>query len=205
MSNINSRPVHDPARDRRHLRRRRLHALDRHRGRHGHAGARRQRLRCRRRHGLHAAGGGAAPVRARRRRAGDALRREGAASPRSSAARARRRPAPPSPTIAAISASTSCRAPGCCRPAFRAPSRPTCWCCATTAPCACATCWSRPSATPRTAIRWSSAPAPPSPPSPSSSASTGRPRPRSICRAARCPSPARCSPTVGTPRPTSAS
>ena len=37
-----------------------------------------------------------------------------------------------------------------------------------------------------TAIRWSSAPAPPSAPSSSSSASTGRPRPRSICRAARC-------------------
>ena len=42
----------------------------------GDAGARRQRLRCRHRHGLHAAGGGAAPVRSRRRRAGDALRRE---------------------------------------------------------------------------------------------------------------------------------
>ena len=73
MSNINPRPVHDAARDRRHVRRGGLHALDRHGGRHGHAGAGRQRLRCRRRHGLHAAGGGAAPVRAWRRRAGRSL------------------------------------------------------------------------------------------------------------------------------------
>ena len=57
----------------------------------------------------------------------------------------------------------------------------------------------------RTAIRWSSAPAPPSPPSRSCSASTGRPRPRSICRAARCRSPARCSPIRRSPKPTGAS
>ena len=39
----------------------------------------------------------------------------------------------------------------------------------------------------------------------SSSASTGRPRPPSICPAARCLRPTRSSPTCGTPRPTSAS
>ena len=79
------------------------------------------------------------------------------------------------------------------------------WCCATTAPCACATCWSRPSPTRRTAIRWWSAPQRPSARSPTSIASTGRRRLRSICRAARCPRRARCSPTSGMPRPTSAS
>ena len=42
-----SEPLHHPSRDRRHLRRRRLDALDRDRGRHGHARARRQRLRRR--------------------------------------------------------------------------------------------------------------------------------------------------------------
>ena len=52
-----------------------------------------------------------------------------------------------------------------------------------------------------TAIRWSSAPAPPSRPSRSCSASIGRPRRRSICRAARCRRPARCSPTRRSPRP----
>ena len=45
----------------------------------------------------------------------------------------------------------------------------------------------------------------PSARSPISIASTGRHRLRSICRTARCPRRARCSPTSGTPRPTSAS
>ena len=60
-----SQPVHHPARDRRHLRRGRVHALDRHRSRHGHPGARRQRLRRGGRHGVHPAGGRAASQRAR--------------------------------------------------------------------------------------------------------------------------------------------
>ncbi len=63
-----SRSVHHPARNRRHVRGRRLDPLDRHRGRHGHSGKRRQRLRCRCRHRLHAAGGRAASERSRRRR-----------------------------------------------------------------------------------------------------------------------------------------
>ena len=49
---------------------------------------------------------------------------------------------------------------------------------------------------------WSSARTPPSRPSSSCSASTGRPRRRSICPAARCRRPARCSPTRRSPRPT---
>ena len=68
-----SQPVHHAARDRRHLRRRHLDALDRHRGRHGDAGEGRQRLRRRGRHRLHAAGGRAASQRAWRRRAGHSL------------------------------------------------------------------------------------------------------------------------------------
>ena len=54
--------------------------------------------------------------------------------------------------------------------------------CATTARCGCARCWRRRSATRRTAIRWSSAPARPSPRSPNCFANIGRLRPRSICR-----------------------
>ena len=59
--------VHHPSRDRRHLRRRRLHPLDRQRGRHGGAGARRQRLRRGGGGRLHPAGRGAAPERPGRR------------------------------------------------------------------------------------------------------------------------------------------
>ncbi len=64
-----SRSVHHPPGNRRHLRRRHLDPLDRDRRRHGHPGKRRQRVRRRCRHRLHAAGGGAASERARRRRA----------------------------------------------------------------------------------------------------------------------------------------
>ena len=64
-----SRSVHHPAGNRRHVRGRHLDPLDRHRGRDGHPGKRRQRLRRRRRHRLHAAGGRAASERPRRRRA----------------------------------------------------------------------------------------------------------------------------------------
>ena len=64
--------------------------------RHGHPGARRQRLRRRGRHRLHAAGGRAAPQRPGRRRAGDRSTTCARASPRSSAARAPRPPARPS-------------------------------------------------------------------------------------------------------------
>ena len=128
------------------------------------------------------------------------------ASPRSSAARVRHRPAPPSPTIAAISASTSCRARGCCRPAFPARSRPSCWCCATTAPCACATCWSRPSATRENGHplveRACATIGTVADLYPRALADVGR-RLSAARQGAR--SPARCSPTSGTPRPTSAS
>ena len=55
-----------------------------------------------------------------------------------------------------------------------------------------------------TAIRWSSAPPPPSRPWRTCSATTGRPPPRSICRAARCRRPARCSATRRSPTPTRA-
>ena len=64
-----SRSVHHPAGNRRHVRGRHLDPLDRHRGRHGHPGKGRQRLRRRRRHRLHAAGGRAASERPGRRRA----------------------------------------------------------------------------------------------------------------------------------------
>ena len=77
--------------------------------------------------------------------------------------------------------------------------------CATTAPCRSPMCWRPRSPTRPKAIRWSSAPAPPSRASRSCSASTGRPRPRSICRAAGCRSPAPCSPTGAMPKPTGAS
>ena len=63
-----SRPVHDQAGNRRHLRCRHLHPLDRHRGRDGHPGKGRQRVRRRRRHGVYAAGRGTAFERPRRRR-----------------------------------------------------------------------------------------------------------------------------------------
>ena len=69
-----SQSLHHPARDRRHLRRLHLHALDRDRGRHEHPGARRQRLRRGGGDGVHAAGGRAASQRARRRRAGHRAR-----------------------------------------------------------------------------------------------------------------------------------
>ena len=67
--------VHHTAGDRRHVRRGRLDALARDRGRHGDAGKRRQRLRCRRGDRLHAAGRRAASQRPGRRRAGHRLRR----------------------------------------------------------------------------------------------------------------------------------
>ena len=71
-----SRSVHHPAGNRRHFRRRHLDALDRHRGRDGHPGKGRQRLRRRRRHRVHAAGGRAASERPRRRRADHRARRQ---------------------------------------------------------------------------------------------------------------------------------
>ena len=64
------------------------------------------------------------------------------------AARAPRRPARRSSTTAR-SGSTSSPAPARWRPPCPAPSTPGCCCCATTAPCRCARCWSRRSATPR--------------------------------------------------------
>src|ERR1044072_7207386 len=51
-----SEPLHHASRDRGHLRRGDIDALDRDGGRHGHSGARRQCLRCRLRDGVHAAG-----------------------------------------------------------------------------------------------------------------------------------------------------
>ena len=189
MANINRRPVHHAARDRRHLRRRRLHALDRHGGRHGRAGARRQRLRRRRRHGLHAAGGGAAPVRARRRRAGDALRRQGGQARRRVRPGAgaggrdhRPLPRPPRPRHRARHRPAAGLRAGHLRDLHDDPAR------------------LRHHAAARRAgaghrlrpQRLSAGRArllPPSPPSSSSSASTGRPRPPSTCRAARCRRP----------------
>src|SRR3984885_14828407 len=56
-----SRSLHHPPRNRRHVRRGHLDPLDCDRGRHGHPGKRRQRVRRRRRHRLHLAGGRAAP------------------------------------------------------------------------------------------------------------------------------------------------
>ena len=64
---------------------------------------------------------------------------------------------------------------------------------------------SRRSATPRTAIRCSSAPIPRSRRSPTCSANIGRPRPRCICRTTRCRRPVRCSPTRRSPPPMPAS
>ena len=74
----------------RHLRRRRLDPLDRLRGRHEHPGARRQRLRRRRRHRLHPADRRAASERAGRRGADPAVGARRAAASRRSAARASR-------------------------------------------------------------------------------------------------------------------
>ena len=142
-----SRSVHHPAGNRRHLRGRHLHPLDRHRGRHGHPGEGRQRLRRRRRHRVHAAGGRAASERPRRRRADHRARHQ---------ARPHRGDLRPGPgaggrhhrALPQRRASRWCPAPGCWRPAFPAPSTPGCCCCATTARCGCATCWSRPSPMP---------------------------------------------------------
>ena len=71
-----SKSVHHAAGDRRHVRRRRLDALDRDRGRHGGAGERRQCLRCRGGDRVHPASGRAASQRSRRRRSGHRLRRQ---------------------------------------------------------------------------------------------------------------------------------
>ena len=84
-----------------------------------------------------------------------------------------RRLAPPS-RITAAKAWRWCPAPGCSPPACPAPSNPGCCCCATTARCGCATCWSPPSPMPATATRWWSAPPRPSRPSRKCSARTGQ-------------------------------
>ena len=157
-----------------------------------------------RRHRLHAAGGRAASQRARRRRAGDPVRRaqgqaRGDLRPGAGAGRRHHRALPqPRPRHGARH-----------RPARRLRARHVRHLDAAAArlrhDAAAPTCWRPRSTTPRTAIRWSSAPAPPSRRSRNCSASTGRPRRRSICRTARCRSRARCSPTRRWPRPTRAS
>ena len=115
----------------------------------GDPGARRQRLRCRHRHGLHAAGGGAAPVRARRRRAGDALRRQGEQAhrrvrPGPGAGRRHHRPLsrPPRPRHRPRHRAAAGLRAGHVRDLHDDPAR-------LRHACGCATCWSRPSATPR--------------------------------------------------------
>ena len=142
------------------------------------------------RHRFHAAGGRAASERAGRRRAGDLMtcgKRQARSDLRAGAgaagatithyrdARPRSRPGH---RAAGGLACPACSRPGCC-------------CCAITARCGLPTCCRRRSPTRATAIRWSNAPAPPSPWSRTCSAITGRPRPRFICRTARCRSPAR--------------
>jgi gamma-glutamyltranspeptidase/glutathione hydrolase len=68
-------------------------------------------------------------------------------------------PAPAKATIAHYKSEGLEMVPGtgCSPPACPARSNPGCCCCATTAPCGCATCWNPRSPTPATAIRWSSA------------------------------------------------
>ena len=206
MTQHQSQSLHHAARDRRHLRRRHLHALDRDRGRHGHPGARRQRLRRRGGDRLHAAGGRAAPQRARRRRAGDRARhpqgqgqdrgdlRAGAGAGRRHH-RALQEPRPRSRArhrAARLLRARHVRDLDAAAARLRHHARSP-------------TCSSPRSTTPAKASRWSSARAPPSARSSSCSASTGRRRRRSICRAARCRRPARCSPTSSSPRPIRAS
>ena len=113
-----------------------------------HAGKRRQRLRRRRRHRLHAAGGRAASERPGRRRAGHRPRRQ--ARPHRGDLRPgpRAREGAPSRTTRA-KAWRWCPAPACSPPACPARSTPGCCCCATTARCGCATCWSPRSPMPR--------------------------------------------------------
>ena len=164
---------------------------------------RRQRLRCRRRDRVHAAGRRAASERAGRRRAGHRPRRR-RGKPEVICGQG---PAPAGATIAHYRSEgwTSCPAPACSPPACPARSRPGCCCCATTAPCRLPRCWRRRSDMRRTAIRWSSAPMPPSRRSrelfrehwPTSAAvylPTARYRRRE-----------RCSPTRRSPRPIAAS
>ena len=106
------------------------------RDRHGDPREGRQRLRCRGRRGLRAAGGRAASERPGRRRADPALQRaarRGAGDLRPGHGAARPRPSRPTAT----SGSIWCRAPGCWPRWCRARSTPGCCCCATTAPCRC--------------------------------------------------------------------
>ena len=151
-----SRSVHHPARNRRHLRGRDLDPLDRHRGRDGDPGKGRQRLRRRRRHRVHAAGGRAASQRPRRRRADHRARHKtrphrGDLRPGSGAGRRDHR------ALHERGAGDGARHRAVWRPAFPARSNPGCCCCATTARCGCATCSSPRSPMPATAIRWWSA------------------------------------------------
>ena len=194
-----SEPVHHPSGDRRHLRRRHLDALDRHRGRHGDLGEGRQRLRRRGGDRLHPAGGRAASERPGRRRAGHRLRR----AARQAGSDLRPGPGAGRRDDRALSrawVSTSSPAPACSPPACPAPSRPGCCCCATTARSRSPRC-SRPRSTMRERPsaararqrhhRHGRA---------SCSASIGRRRPRSICRTARRRRPGTCSPTNSSPR-----
>ena len=193
-----SQPLHHAARNRGHLRRGDLDPLDRHRGRHERAGEGRQRLRCRGCHRLHAAGGRAASQRAGRRRAGDPVRREArqAGGDLRAGAGAGRRDHRALPRARA-------RHDAGHRPAGGLRARHVRYLDAAAArlrhDARWPTCWRRRSATRETAIRWSSARPPPSRWSKACSATIGRPRPRSICRAAKCRRPARCSPTPRSP------
>ena len=103
------------------------------------------------------------------------------------------------------SASISCPAPGCSPPASRHVRHLDDCCCATTARCARRRARARDRLRAQRLSAGRARHAPPSTPSRTCSASTGRPRPRSICRAARCRRPARCSPIRRWPTPTSAS
>ena len=199
-----SQPFHHAPRNRGHLRRRHLDALDRHRGRHGDAGERRQRLRRRGRHRLHAAGGRAASQRAGRRRAGHRVRRAqgqaGGDLRAGAGAGGRDHRALPRPRPrhgAGHRAAGGLRARH-VRDLDAAAARLRHDAARRRADAGDLT-------TRATAIRWSSARPRPSTWSRTCSASIGRRRPRSICPAAKCRRRARCSPTARSPTPMPAS
>ena len=136
-----------------HLRHGRLDALARLGRRDVDARARRQRLRRGGGGRVRAAGGRAAPERARRRGADPALQRRARRGARD------RRPGHGTGRgddrrAFASSATSSCREPGCSRPACPGRSTPGCCSCRSSGRCRWRTCWSRRSATRRAATRW---------------------------------------------------